>query len=1066
MAGTPAAETKLWWECKLGQHDSVIELLESDEIDPKSEDSFGTHGETPLHYACQYGWLDVVELLVTRFNCDATIEDESGENPLQCAHRHGHKHIVQYLVVHSVTVQSEFIPKHGDTRIITATLMELESMYYEQDGPTRTATSRDILQIVKFLSNLPVYAFQYLQKKQQENIIFLLCKLGWLGCIRTVIEKYGCDVKIQDDSHCTPLHYACRYGHHDVVIFLISKGCDPDTVDLCQQSLLHHACQSLNMELVDYLVTSKHCGPGQPDINGNTPLHIACKSNSPEIVRYLLSKAKSDIDAVNKQGQTPLGLTTNVEIIKEFIRHGANPADVYKKHGKVLGTKHPLVPPVKVFLVGNPFAGKSTLAAALQNDASALFPVPFRSKKITGVDERTAGVIPHDFKSKKYGRVTLYDLAGQREFYGSHSALLQNAIQVSAPVFLLVVDLCDDIKEIKSNVLYWLAFIENQCSCVQEKPHALIIGSHLDILIQKGENLIPKEKVIVEGASQQLNIEFAGFVAMDCQYSVSNAMTKLQRCLKASCDNLRVEDRVSFNAHCLLVLLHDSDAFQKAAAIQIKDVQKVLIENKLGKGSKLSAYIPVNPSTLNNICTELNKQGHILFLKNSADIENSWIIIDKVALLSDVNGTIFAPDSFKQYCQLATSTGVVPLDKIVKQFPTHDPDMLIGFLSHLEFCHKLSESEVQLIEAENQKHSCGSYFLFPALIKCEAPSRVWQSKSHFNYHCGWVLQCSKSKQFYTPRFFQVLLLRLAFSCAFPQTESETDDEFPALQRKCSIWKNGICWGTRDGVEALVEIVEQNNAILFLTCSRELTPSCLRLRSIIIQKIFKAAKEFCPKVDTVEYFITPAEVLEHPLRLEMRPISVISDIDKSSSFSSSMSKEENHTRSISDLTLFSISEIATAIALEKPEALSKNGTPLSLDILLSFEPYAYMQITTLNKIFADPESLTETIPDNFLLDIADVEKRTAIAGLIKVIENSSTCRPPSANAFSEISASNIITAWKNECEGTYKCLQERLDLFSVFTGRNIMVSLYYSSVLQSWCRCIRGTARCLSSIDHR
>ena len=1015
---TVLEETKLWWECKLGDHDNVVDLLESGEVDPKSDESFGTHGETPLHYACQQGWLDVVKLLITKFNCDATIEDEKRETPLQCARRHCRKDIVRYLVMHLVTAP-HISPKRDDIPIISAILTDLESTYLarKQDESTLTATRTDMLHVINFLFELPASLFQssIIQKStEQEKMIFLLCKLGQLCYLKVMIEQYRCDIEIYDTSRCTPLHCACRYGHRNVALYLIKKGCDASAVNICKQSSLHHACQSSNVKLVKYLITSNSCDPEQPDSYGNTALHIACQSNMPKVVRYLLSETTSDIHALNEQRQTPLELTTNVEIIKEFIRHGANPANVYQEHGKVLGTKHPLVPPVKVFLVGNPFAGKSTLAAALQNEASAFFSVPFRSKKVTGVDERTAGVIPHDFKSKKYGRVTLYDLAGQREFYGSHSALLQNAIQTSAPVFLLVINLCDDYKEIESNLLYWLAFIENQCTCVQGKPHIIVVGSHVDVLIQNGEDLSLKEIVIVQDASRQSNIEFAGFVAMDCQYSGSSAMTRLQKCLKASCDNVRVVDCISFNAHCFLILLLDT--FQKIPAIQVRDVRKKVTENEHGKGSKLSEYVPVNSVALNNICTELNDREHILFLIDEDDIENSWIIIDKVALLSEVNGTIFAPENFKQHCQLATSTGVVPLKKIVEQFPTHDHNMLIGFLSHLEFCHKLSDHEVlQLIGEENQKHSCGSYFLFPALIKCEAPRRVWESKSHFNYHCGWVLQCSKSKQFYTPRFFQVLLLRLAFSCAFPQTESEIDDEFPALQRKCSIWKNGICWGTRDGVEALVEVVEQNDAILFLSRCRELIDSCLRLRSIVIQKILKAAKEFCPKVDTVEYLVAPEEVLEHPLRIQARPTS-------------------ETVQSISDLTLFSISEVATTFASEKTIALSKNGTPLSLDTLLSFEPYACMGRTTLDKIFADSESSNETISDDFLLQITNVNKRTLIADLTKMNYSA-----PIADVSND---TDIVTpsSWKSgNFEGTYKCLHERLDLFSIFAGRNILVS---------------------------
>ena len=54
-------------------------------------------------------------------------------------------------------------------------------------------------------------------------------------------------------------------------------------------------------------------------------------------------------------------------------------------------------------------------------------------KKVSGVDEKTAGVIPYEFESMKYGKVTLYDFAGHPEYYSTHAALLQNSIETSPP---------------------------------------------------------------------------------------------------------------------------------------------------------------------------------------------------------------------------------------------------------------------------------------------------------------------------------------------------------------------------------------------------------------------------------------------------------------------------------------------------------------------------------------------------------------------------------------------------------------------------------------------------------
>ena len=47
---------------------------------------------------------------------------------------------------------------------------------------------------------------------------------------------------------------------------------------------------------------------------------------------------------------------------------------------------------------------------------------PPERELVSEVDEKTAGVIPHEFESKKYGRIMIYDFAGHSEFYNNHAA--------------------------------------------------------------------------------------------------------------------------------------------------------------------------------------------------------------------------------------------------------------------------------------------------------------------------------------------------------------------------------------------------------------------------------------------------------------------------------------------------------------------------------------------------------------------------------------------------------------------------------------------------------------------
>ena len=727
-----------------------------------------------------------------------------------------------------------------------------------------------------------------------------------------------------------------------------------------------------------------------------------------------------DPNAKNNDGQTPLDLAHRADVIRELIRHGANPQDVYKTHGKVLGkrsSKQPLQTPVKLFMVGNPSAGKSTLTKALQSEAFGLKRITKRIVKVSGVDEKTAGIVPHEFESKTYGRVTLYDFAGQREFYGSHAALLQNAIQTSTPIFLLVVDLSESNDDIKSKIFYWLSFLENQCTSVSSKPHFLVIGSHVDVLKSRGEDPNHKASFItsVLTTPQFASLEFTGFVAMDCQYADSAGMRQLHQALKTSCDSLRSQENINFNAHCFLVYLLDK--FREATALTLATIQaqiKEEFDQAEASATGIESFVPSNIHSLYEICIQLNDRGHLLVLMDPTAIENSWVIINQTALLAEVNGTIFAPEGFKEHIKLASSTGVVPLSKITEHFPKHDRTMLVGFLSHLQFCHEISD--VETLDQIGQKHASEAtavqgerYFFFPGLVTLEVPSTVWEPQPQFDYHCGWILQCSRPDQFFGPRFLQVLLLKLAISCGFCKRPSS---EVPSLQCKCFIWKNGIYWGDEFGVETLVEIAEQNRVVVLMRCP-EVKSECLQLRSLLIQKVLAAAREFCSKVSTVESFINPSDTTQYPLK------------------------------PTSQLALYNISDVATAVAKGVPAVVNDSGISIFLDSLLSFEPYADLGEPVLRKLFqkASPQC-KEVLSQTLVSDIAEriPNKKRMLKALFKPKPALLAQRMSEAGFVSdELEVMQILDIWKNQTEGTYQCLREKLDQFSAFAGRNPLVS---------------------------
>ena len=50
-----------------------------------------------------------------------------------------------------------------------------------------------------------------------DTLLHLGCQNGWLDYVKFLVEKVRCDPEVKDCGDQTPLHYACHYGHLDVV---------------------------------------------------------------------------------------------------------------------------------------------------------------------------------------------------------------------------------------------------------------------------------------------------------------------------------------------------------------------------------------------------------------------------------------------------------------------------------------------------------------------------------------------------------------------------------------------------------------------------------------------------------------------------------------------------------------------------------------------------------------------------------------------------------------------------------------------------------------------------------
>ena len=739
---------------------------------------------------------------------------------------------------------------------------------------------------------------------------------------------------------------------------------------------------------------------------------MACVCDRQKIVEYFLTDCHLNSNAKNDQQQTPLYLAKSKKVMKLLLQHGAHAEDVYTEHRKTLGnifSKDPLKSPVKMFVIGHGGEGKSTLIEAMEHEPTfwtSLVNIFIRPKEVKGVDKRTAGIIPRVFKSRFYGDILFYDFAGQEAYYSSHAAVIKSSVDSCPPVFILVIGLHRDHMKITHSISYWLGIITNQCGNMEGKAPLIVVGSHVD-LVETGE-AGHKKQIISQAVEKYVFFELIGVISMDCRYSNSASMKVLRHFVGTSCTSLQSKLSVSLNCHMFLIYLVNK--YPSEIAITLKrvqtDMQNVDIprpdHKQSTKYSEGISFIPTTIPRLAEICVQLSDKGHILFLPNDTSPEKSFIIIDKTALLAEINGTMFAPEDFKQHCTLATSTGVVPQYKLAKQFRKFDISMLIRFLSHLELAVPIEDKEVlHLIHEHISSNSELSisldqkYLFCPALIRLEVPSRVFEYQKERLYHFGWILSAVKHEHFLDARFLHVLLLRLALSLVLAPV---IDHTVPALQRQCSVWKTGVYWNTQHGVDILVEVVDKKKVVVLIQ-AKHLSSSLFQLQSTVLQKVRGAARELCPSVVTEEFLISPSD-MTYPLTLS------------------------------SSTPLFSMKSVACSMVHVYPCIVSVDGT-VSMDVS-KYEVYAYVGERMLQTLFNSTQDVDD---QNLSLLCSRWSKSPQVAAILCSVIRKDT---ELAMDASKEDLEAAFKSWRGDGDGTYRSLRQILDQLSMFAGRNLLV----------------------------
>ena len=264
-------------------------------------------GRTALHNACDKGKLRLVQYLVDNYPDMLTIRDKSGKSPFIDTGFAGSVELVKYLISRGCDV-------------------------YDKDSSGRTvlhkACDKGKLELVQYLvDNYP--DILTVRDKTGQSSFLLTGFSGSVELVKYLISR-GCDVYDKDNNGNTVLHNACSHGKLNLVQYLVDNY--PDMLTIRDKTRISPFLQtgfSGSVELVIYLI-SRGCDVYDKDSSGRTVLHNACRKGKLELVQYLVDNYPNMLTIRDEEGQSPFlltGVSGSVEVVKSLISRGCDVHD-------------------------------------------------------------------------------------------------------------------------------------------------------------------------------------------------------------------------------------------------------------------------------------------------------------------------------------------------------------------------------------------------------------------------------------------------------------------------------------------------------------------------------------------------------------------------------------------------------------------------------------------------------------------------------------------------------------------------------------------------------------------
>ena len=260
---------------QLGRDDPAVALLQHllDELRPNQREALmakDLSGRTPLHYAAQYGFKVVCEVIIEHLKSwemfdvsegiDGTLwQDNDGWAPLHLSVVGGHPKTTQCLL------QAENGQDFSDEKD------HIRRQVSKSSAVLALATKANFVDIVQLLVNAGV-DINY-QDEQGETALHMAARCGHAECAQILLEGNGhqkADTELGENTYAwTPLFIACVDGNLEVAKLLVAAGADLERFDSSGWTAKEHAALRGHLDIARCLA---EVSPGPPAIETVAPI--------------------------------------------------------------------------------------------------------------------------------------------------------------------------------------------------------------------------------------------------------------------------------------------------------------------------------------------------------------------------------------------------------------------------------------------------------------------------------------------------------------------------------------------------------------------------------------------------------------------------------------------------------------------------------------------------------------------------------------------------------------------------------------------------------------------------